>query len=74
MSKIRKIVVDGVAWRYKVGRTHVVARSDDGKSKWWISFAKLTGLSWDEVERGIRKHYLSITPRLVYNWLSSKDL
>ncbi len=71
---MRAIDVDGVKWRYKVGKTHVVAIRVDGKSKWWISFARLTGLSWNEVERGIRKRWLSITPQLIYNWLSGKDL
>ena len=71
---MRKIVVDGVTWHYRVGRSFVVAVRDTNHEKRSISFPKLTGLSWDEVDRGIRKRWLSITPQIVYNWLSGKDL
>lgn len=71
---MRKIVVDGIEWRYHVGRSFVVAVRVADNLKRSVSFPKLTGLTWDEVDRGIRKRWLSITPQLIYNWLSGKDL
>ncbi len=70
----RRIDVDGIVWRYHVGETHVVALTDHRKMRRVISFAELTGLSWDEVDRGKRKRWLAITPELIANWLYDNNL
>ena len=70
----RRINVDGIEWRYHVGKSHVVANRVDGKSKRVISFAALTGLSWDDIERGIHKRWFSIPPEAIANWLYDNDL
>lgn len=70
----RRIVVDSIVWRYHVGDTHVIAIRSDDKMRRMISFAELTGLTWDEVERGKHKRWLSITPELIANWLYDNDL
>ena len=56
------------------GGSYLMARRLDGTAKRVISFAKLTGLSWQEIERGQAKGWFAITPKLVSNYLSDKSL
>lgn len=68
----RKISVNDVEWRFKIGKQNVVARNaETGKSK-VINFHHLTGLSWNEIDRGKWKGWFSITPKQIANWLNNQ--
>lgn len=69
MKGWRNINVDSVAWRYRIGKQNVVARSGDIVRK--IDFSSLTGLSWAEIDRAEWKRYFHITPKAIANWLDS---
>ncbi len=47
----RKIHLDNEVWEYQIGRTNVVIKSPASK-KIVVGFCKLTGRSWDIIERG----------------------
>lgn len=67
MSGYRKITVDGQVYRYKVGRGAVKV---DGMPH--VDFSRLTGWSWNDIERGTWKRYFSITPRHVRQFILSQ--
>jgi hypothetical protein len=60
----RRIVVDGVGYEYLIGRSNVRITSPDGTSR-AASLDDVTGLSWDQIERGERKGYFSVTPSVI---------
>lgn len=70
----RKIVVDGIEWSYIIGRSMVVARMKDSNVVKKIFLNQLTGLDWNEIERGCWKRYFHIYPSQIANWLSGIPL
>ena len=48
---LRKINVDGAVWEYRIGKGAAVLVAPDGK-KAVVGLDKLTGRSWDTLERG----------------------
>ena len=72
MSKgYRKISVGGTDYEYKVGRSHVDIRFPDG-SRMTPTLAKLSGLTWDEVERGKWKRWFSVTPQQIREYIDGR--
>ena len=67
----RSIVIDNQKWKYKLGGTFVVARNLETKEKKLISYSKLTGMDWNDIERAVHKRYFCITPKIIANWLQN---
>lgn len=59
-SQMRKIVVDGVEYSWKLGRSNVVIRCPSGK-RVAVSISDLPNVPYD-FERARWKRYLHITP------------
>jgi hypothetical protein len=66
----RNITVDGVGWRYCVGRGAVVARGPNGE-KLCDGLDVVTGRAWDIIERGQHKMTSdgAVTPGDISNWI-----
>ncbi len=52
MAKMRKVLVNGQAWEFSVGRFNAVIKNPSTKKKTIVDFSKLTGRTWDILERG----------------------
>jgi hypothetical protein len=72
MKGFRKIIVDGKLWWWKYIKSNVVAYLDETKEKRVIDLRTLTGLSWDQIERGHWKKYFSVTPKDIEKWLKEE--
>jgi hypothetical protein len=55
MTAMRKVIVYGQAWEFSTGRFNAVIKNPHTKKKMIVDFAKLTGRSWDILERGQHK-------------------
>lgn len=66
----RSIVVDGITWRYRVGRVFVVAKSETGTRK-TAHAAAVVGVTPDEFDRAKWKGSMlcAVTPSHVAAWL-----
>lgn len=63
--------MNGTDYRYKVGRAYVDIRLPEG-SRLTPTLADVTGLSWDEIERGKYKRYFSVTPQQVKEYIEAQ--
>ncbi len=73
MSKgYRKISVGGVDYEYKVGRAYVDIRPPEG-ARMTPDLRQVTGLTWDEIERGTWKRYFSVTPQQIREYLEGRQ-
>lgn len=69
MSKgYRKIVVGGVEYEYKIGRSYVDIRPPEG-ARMTPDLRQVTGLTWDQIERGERKRVFSVTPQQIREYI-----
>jgi|SRR5271167_3131412 len=55
MAKMRKVLVHGQPWEFSTGQFNAVIKNPRTKKKTIVDFAKLTGRSWDILERGQHK-------------------
>jgi hypothetical protein len=63
----RKIVVDGVEWKYRIGKSNVAFRTEGRTST--APFTEVTQMSWTDIERAQWKRYFHITPKQIASWL-----
>lgn len=68
----RRITVGGVDYEYKVGRAYVDIRPPEGE-RMTPTLAEVTGLTWDEIERGKWKRYFSVTPQQVKEYIEGRQ-
>ena len=61
---MRKIVVYNKEYQYRIGKQNVVIRCD-GKKFSVVDFSKLTGMSWNDIERGEWERQFHIKPNQV---------
>jgi len=59
-------------WLYKGGA--IIIWNDKGKKKVFKDLPKILGLSWDEIERGTRKQYFSVTPKMIERLIKDRML
>lgn len=64
----REMVVDGVRYYFKIGRSNVKIIYSDHKSE-VIEFPALTGLTWTEIERGRWKKWFAVKPAMIEHWI-----
>lgn len=66
---MRSITVDGTDWKWRVGRSTIVAQSPSKKVH--IKIHNLLGVTPDTVERAKWKktNNCNVTPSLIANWL-----
>ena len=64
----RKIVVDHIEYEWVYGN-HIVVIRRNGKVVAKPTLTEITGLSWNDIERGQWKGWLSITPKNVATWI-----
>ena len=69
MSGRRKICVKGHDWEYRIGKKSCVMKSLETGRGCRVSIAELLCIPEDEVERGLWKRTLHVTPRDVEVWL-----
>lgn len=64
---MRELVIDGVVWRYKVGRSNVSARSEGGR----VYTDLASNVTGTDVERGRHKRTRDgmVTPGDVRAWI-----
>jgi len=56
IMKFRKIVVDNVTWYWFAGKSSAVIKFPEPSGKKQIvSYAQLTGRSWETLEKGLHK-------------------
>lgn len=65
----RKIVVDGVEYKWIYGHTTVVIRDADNAVVAKPLLTEITGWSWADIERAQYKSYLKITPVQIADWI-----
>ena len=58
----RKIVVDDIEYQWKFG-SWIVVKNEDVTYKFPLT--DITGMTWDVIEKGMYKRWLSITPSQV---------
>lgn len=68
----RKMIIGDQTWEYQFGKGNAVIKSPEGK-KTVVDYSKLTGKSWDIIERGQRKKTSDgeVTPQHVKNYIVS---
>lgn len=68
-SGFRKLHVRSEIWEYKIGKNAIQLFSPDGK-KHVTSQSEVTGMSWDDLERGYWKGWFKgVTPSQVKTWI-----
>jgi len=70
---MRKIVVNGKTFQYRIGKESVVFRNTHKKS-FFADFSEITGWSWNDIERGMWKKYFSITPHQIADYIRKSIL
>lgn len=65
---MRRIVVDGQTFKWKVGRSNISFVLPGGLRS-YASFVEVTGVDWNEIERGQWKRYFKITPKQVADFI-----
>lgn len=72
---MRNITIDNVTWKYKVGKSFLVALHPDTKQKLLITLARLLGYDNMEYERAKWKRYfdIQVTPKLVADFIKHND-
>ena len=67
---MRVLTVGNLVFKYKVGKTRVNIILPDG-SRVYPSLSEVSGLSWDEVERGQWKRWFSVTPSMLADYIKN---
>ncbi len=70
---MRELTVGGQVFKYKVGKTCINIVLPDG-SRVHPTLSEVSGLSWDEVERGQWKKWFSVTPGMLKSYLIENHL
>ena len=72
---MRKIVVDNTAWRYKVGKSHLVAQQPETKQKLLIQLSRLCGYTPIDYENDRRKgsYYVRVGPKMVADFIKHSE-
>jgi len=55
MTTMRKVIAYGQSWEFSTGKFNVVIKNPRTDMKFIIDYSKLTGLSWETLERGQNK-------------------
>lgn len=68
---MRNITVNGQLWRYKIGKSFLVARQPETKQKLLISLPRLLGYDQYSYEKDVHKgsYYVQVTPKLVADYI-----
>ena len=74
MKGARLIVVgkEYFHWIYKGSK--IIIWRQNGKKKVFKDLPKITGMSWDELDRAARKKYFSITPKFIEELIKKEIL
>lgn len=67
---MRELNLNGQVFKYKVGKTYVNIVLPDG-SRVHPTLSEVSGLSFDEVERGQHKRWFSVTPSMLKNYIEN---
>ena len=70
-SGLRKIVVNGRVWHYRIGRSFIVANAEDNNERRLDSLPTICKMGWSDIERGTWKKWLHITPKMIADWLEN---
>ena len=66
----RKIHLPDGIWTYDFhSASHIKIRNPSLDTTYGVNAPTLTGLSWNEIERGARKRWLHLTPSLVKEYI-----
>jgi hypothetical protein len=65
---MKKIHTDEGVYQYQVGRQNVLLFDPKG-TKSVIPLSDISGLSWDQIERGKWKRWFSVTPSMVRDFI-----
>lgn len=65
----RKIEVDGVLHKYYVGQGNAVIENTVTGKKQIVGLDKITGMSWDTIERAQDKRYFSVLPKQIASYI-----
>lgn len=66
----RELIVDGVPYQVKIGRSAVKIISDEKSEV--VEFPALTGLTWTDIERGRWKGWFAVKPAMIEHWIRHK--
>jgi hypothetical protein len=69
----RKLIINKQEYQYTIGSHTIVIKHVGGK-RYNIQLPELTGLSWEEIEKGHWKNYLQVEPSDVANYIRRKKL
>lgn len=68
----RKLTIEDKVWEYQLGKGNAVIKSPDNK-KTVVDYVKLTGRSWDTLERGQYKKTSDgmVTPQHIKSYIQT---
>lgn len=66
---MRKVHIANKIYEYSIGMQHIRIKTPEGKIL-SPNFSEVTGLNWDNIERGIWKRYFSIKPQQIKDYIS----
>ncbi len=69
----RLIIVDGVEWRYAVGKDNAVAKNSETGKSITIHLSKLMQMSPYDVDRQRYKRTLHVPPHRIANWIRNQS-
>jgi len=64
---MRRLVIRGETWGWRFGRDVPIVAPDGRRFK--VDLRDLTGLDWNEIERGTHKRYFSTEPQQVVSYI-----
>ena len=70
----RKIHLPSGIWEYYISRSHQIVIWSPSGEKHLADMHKLTGLTWDEIEKGAWKGWLRICPSDIRDYIKSELL
>lgn len=70
---MRNITVDGKAWRYKIGKSFLVAQQPDTKKKLLIQLPRLLGYDSQSYQKDRGSYYVRVTPKLIADYIQHSE-
>lgn len=69
---MRRLVIRNETWGWRFGRTVSIAHPDGRRSR--VDIRDLTGMDWDDIEKGSRKRCFSVEPGEIASYIDRKLL
>jgi hypothetical protein len=71
---MRKLHINDEEWQYKIGKSGAIVIFPPNGRKVLTDASEVSGLSWDEVERGTWKGWFHLKPSMIKDWIIKNEL